>query len=197
MTPDRKNRKAVNSIMSVHGLFLLFALAVSAAGCGARPFAEIQAGIEARGHYISGVPFVRQTSEYCGPAALAGVLTFHGRQPDLAAITAAVYLPKLGGTLPMDLERYAKEAGFVTDAGPGTLDTIRRTIRSNTPVVCLLDLGFGPYRAPHYVTVIGFDDVNQLVIMHDGADPDRTMVYEKFGKAWKRAGNWMIVVTAK
>jgi ABC-type bacteriocin/lantibiotic exporter with double-glycine peptidase domain len=186
--------RAVNSFRAAHGLFLLCLLAALSAGCAARPFADIREHIEARGHYINGVPFVRQTSEDCGPAALAGVMAFHGRQPDLAAITAAVYLPQLGGTLPMDLERYAKEAGFLTDAGPGTLDTLRRTIRNNRPVICLLDLGFGPYRAPHYVTVTGFDDGNQLMIMHDGVDPDRTMAYEKFGKVWKRAGNWMIVV---
>jgi ABC-type bacteriocin/lantibiotic exporter with double-glycine peptidase domain len=195
MNTNAPTIRAVDSFRTVHGLFLLFLLITLSAGCGARSFAEVREGIWTRGHYIDGVPFVRQTSEDCGPAALAGVMAFHGRQPDLAAITAAVYLPKLGGTLPMDLERYAKEAGLRTDAASGTLDALRRTIRNNEPVICLLDLGFGPYRAPHYVTVIGFDDVNRLVIMHDGEAPDRTMGYEKFGKVWKRAGNWMIVVT--
>jgi ABC-type bacteriocin/lantibiotic exporter with double-glycine peptidase domain len=194
MTTSDTTIRAVNSCHAVHGLFLLCLIASLSVGCGARPFAEVRPGIEARGHYIDGVPFVRQTSEDCGPASLASVLAFHGRQPDLAAITAAVYLPKLGGTLPMDLERYAKDAGFRTDASSGSLDALRQAVRNNRPVICLLDLGFGLYRRPHYVTVIGFDDGNQLVITHDGEVPDRTMGYEAFGKAWERAGNWMIVV---
>jgi predicted double-glycine peptidase len=194
MIPQGTTITAVNSSRAVHGLFLLCLLAALAAGCAARPFTEIQDGLEARGHYINGVPFVRQTGNDCGPAALAAVLSFQGKQPDLAAITASIYLPKLGGTLPMDMERYAKEAGFQTDASSGTLDTLRQAIRINVPVICLLDLGFGLYRQPHYVTVIGFDDGNRLFVLHDGEDHDRTMAYEKFEKAWKRAGNWMIVV---
>ena len=194
MITRTSDRRAVNAC--VHGLFLLSLFAGLCTACGGRPFAEVRTGIEARGRYIDGVPFVRQTAgDDCGPAALASVLSFHGRKADLSAITASVYLPKLGGTLPMDLERYARDAGFRTDASSGTLDTLRGAIRNTTPVICLLDLGLGPYRRPHYVTVTGFDDVNRLIIMHDGEAPDRMMGYEQFGKEWKRAGNWMIVVT--
>lgn len=194
MISDRKNRKAVNSIVSVHGLFLLRLLLILCAGCGARPFAEVRPGIEARGHYIDGVPFFRQAGNDCGPAALGSVLSFHGKTADLQAITAAVYLPKLGGTLPMDLEKYAKDAGLRTEASSGTLANLHQTLRSNRPVICLLDLGFGLYRQPHYVAVVGFDDGNQLIVMHDGETANATMSYEKFARAWQRAGSWMIVV---
>jgi len=163
-------------------------------GCASPSFEEIRSGIEARGHYIDGVPFFRQTEQDCGPAALASVLSFYGRRADLAAITAAVYLPKLGGTLPMDLERYAKDAGFKTDASSGTMDALKASIRSNTPVICLLDLGIGPYRQPHYVTIVGFDDGSGLFIMHDGATANKTISYDALEKKWARAGRWMIVI---
>jgi ABC-type bacteriocin/lantibiotic exporter with double-glycine peptidase domain len=195
MIPDGKNRKAVNSTMSVHGLFLLDLLVILCLGCGAKGFDSIRPGIEERGHYISGVPFFRQTEQDCGPAALAGILAFHGRPANLETITASIYLPKLRGTLPMDLERYAKASGFITTSPDGTFDALRSAVRSDIPVICLLDLGFGPYRQPHYVTVIGFDDGNKIIIMHDGATANRTMTYETFGKYWSRAGNWMIVIT--
>lgn len=193
MIPDGKNTKAVNSILSAHGLFLLGVI-VLAAGCGGKSFEAIKPGIEARGHYIEGVPFVKQTEYDCGPAALAGILAFYGRPVDLETITASIYLPKLRGTLPMDLERYATNAGLKTASSGGTTDALRSAVRSNTPVICLLDLGFGPYKQPHYVTIIGFDDGNGLFIMHDGETANATMTYEKFAKAWTRAGNWMIVV---
>jgi ABC-type bacteriocin/lantibiotic exporter with double-glycine peptidase domain len=193
MIPRRKDKKAVNSILSAHGLFLLSVI-VLAAGCGGKSFEAIRPGIEARGHYIGGVPFFRQTGDDCGPAALAGILAFYGKPVDLKTITASIYLPKLRGTLPMDLERYAKDAGLKTASSDGTIDALRSAVRSNTPAICLLDLGFGPYRQPHYVTIIGFDDENGLFIMHDGATPDRTMSYEAFEKKWVRAGRWMIVI---
>jgi ABC-type bacteriocin/lantibiotic exporter with double-glycine peptidase domain len=193
MIPDGKNTKAVNSILSAHGLFLLSVI-VLAAGCGEKSFAAIKPGIAAQGHYIEGVPFVKQTENDCGPAALAGILAFYGRPRDLKTITASIYLPKLRGTLPMDLERYARDTGLKTASSDGTIDALRSAVRSNTPVICLLDLGFGPYRQPHYVTIIGFDDGNGLFIMHDGVAPDRTMSYEAFERKWARAGRWMIVI---
>jgi ABC-type bacteriocin/lantibiotic exporter with double-glycine peptidase domain len=193
MIPDGKNTKAVSSIVSAHGLFLLSVI-VLAAGCGEKSFPAIRPGIEARGHYIEGVPFVKQTEYDCGPAALAGVLAFHGRPADLETITADIYLPRLRGTLPMDLEHFAKDSGLTTASSAGTIDALKAVLRSNIPVICLLDLGFGPYRQPHYVTIIGFDDGNGLFIMHDGITPDKTMSFEAFEEKWARAGRWMIVI---
>ena len=164
-------------------------------GCGAKSFDAIRPGLEIRGHYIEDVPFVRQAENDCGPAALASVLSFRGRAVDVERISASVYLPKLRGTLPMDLERYAKDEGFSSSSTSGTMDSLKTAVRSNIPVICLLDLGFGLYRQPHFVTVIGFDDGNGLYIMHDGGSPNRTMRYDDFEKKWTRAGKWMIVIT--
>lgn len=198
MIPETNRKKAVNSVMTVHGLFLLGALAAlipAMSGCGTTSFEAVRSGLEARGHYIEGVPFVKQTEYDCGPAALAAVLSFRGRAADLERITASVYLPRLRGTLPMDLERYAKDEGFKTSSSAGTAAALKTAISINIPVLCLLDLGFGFYRQPHFVTVIGFDDGNGLFIMHDGGTPNRTMRYGDFEKKWARAGNWMIVIT--
>lgn len=198
MTPELDRNQAVDSFMSVHGLFLLGALVVLClmlSGCGATSFETIRSGLGAQGHYIEGVPFVQQTEYDCGPAALASVLSFRGKAADLERITASVYLPQLRGTLLMDLERYAKDEGFKTSSSAGTHDALKTAVRSNSPVICLLDLGYWFYRQPHFVTVIGFDDGNGLFIMHDGGIPNRTMRYEDFEKKWARAGKWMIVIT--
>jgi len=197
MILEIQRTKAVNSFIFVHGLFLLGALTsllLAISGCGATSFEAIRPGLDARGHYIEGVTFVKQTEYDCGPAALASVLSFRGKAADLERITASVYLPGLRGTLPMDLERYAKDEGFKTLSSAGTTAALKTAIGSNIPVICLLDIGFGFYRQPHFVTVIGFDDGNGLFIMHDGGTPNRTMRYEDFEKKWARAGNWMIVI---
>ena len=180
--------------------FFMAALLLAAApftGCAGKDFNSLRAGIERRGHYIEGVPFYRQRESSCGPAALATVLAFWGRPSDLERITDKVYLPELRGTLPMDMETFLREAGFETSSSAGTLGQLKAWVRSNVPVICLLDLGFGPYRQPHYVTVIGFDDVNAVIIAHDGLKANRVIGYDAFGKQWDRAGDWMLAARPK
>lgn len=189
--------KAVDRFQLVRGLFLFCVAAlliIPAWGCAGKDFNDIKPGIGARGHYIEGVPFYKQKEYACGPAALAGVLAFWRHPIELDQITVRVYMPELRGTLPMDMERFAKDAGFKTEASTGTLDALKASVQSNVPVICLLDLGFSVYKQPHYVTVIGFDDAHRVVIMHDGITRDRLMPFDEFNTAWERAGKWMIVI---
>jgi ABC-type bacteriocin/lantibiotic exporter with double-glycine peptidase domain len=173
---------------------LAVSLVVLFSACSSHDFAALRPGIEMRGHYIESVPFYRQTESTCGPAALAAVLSFQGHPVTLQSIADKVYLPQLRGTLPMDLENYAREAGFTVKSSAGTLDTLRDTIRKGIPVICLLDLGFSLYRKPHYVTALGFDEEKAVVIVHDGREPNRVMEYNRFTQAWDRAGRWMLVI---
>lgn len=177
-------------------LFLGFVVLVtgSVTGCAGNNFAALRPGLETRGHYIEGVPFFRQSESTCGPAALAGILAFRGRPESLERITAKVYLPELRGTLPMDMENFAREAGFKTTSAYGTLDELKAYIRKGTPVICMLDLGFSLYHQPHYISVIGFDDVYAVIIGHDGLTPNSLIGYEKFDREWSRAGRWMLVI---
>ena len=94
----------------------------------------------------------------------------------------------------MDLENYAREAGFTVKSSAGTPDAVKDSIRKGIPVICLLDLGFSLYRKPHYVTVVGFDDEKAVMIVHDGLEPNRLIDYDGFTKAWDRAGRWMLVI---
>ncbi len=188
-------------IKRVCGSFFFIVLIMPAVspftGCAGRDFTALRPGIETRGHYIEGVPFYRQKESSCGPAALAGVLAFWGRPSNLERITAKVYLPELRGTLPMDMETFLREAGFETSSSAGTFEKLKAHVRAGVPVICLLDLGFGPYRQPHYVTVIGFDDVNAVIIAHDGLKANKLVGYDAFGKQWDRAGDWMLVARPK
>jgi len=169
-------------------------VAIIISGCATRDFSTFRPGIEDRGHYIDGVPFYRQQEYACGPAALASILAYWGRPANLEQITAAVYLPKLRGTLPMDMENFMRDAGFETFSTAGTLEEVKSHIRAERPVICLLDLGFSIYRQPHYVTVLGFDDVNAILVVHDGSRANLVISYDAFEKEWRRAGCWMLAV---
>ncbi len=176
----------------LRGIALLMLIA-AAAGCAGKSFSDLRPGLEQRGHYIEGVPFYRQGESSCGPAALASVAAFWGQEVSLDQIIARVYLPELRGTLPMDMEKYLQERGFETASSPGTLSALENEVRRNVPVICLLDLGYGLYRVPHYVTVIGFDAAGKAFIVHDGVTANRVIGYEAFTREWERAGNWMLV----
>lgn len=174
-------------------LIAVVSAALFAAGCAPRDLSSLPPGLDARGHYISGVPFVRQGADDCGPAALSGVLAFHGASIPLEEIRSRILTPALGGTLPPDMENFARASGFSTETASGSLERLQAAVRSGRPVICLLDLGSGLYRQPHYVVAIGFDDVHRVMIMHDGVTRNRLMAYDRFQKAWSRAGNWMLV----
>jgi ABC-type bacteriocin/lantibiotic exporter with double-glycine peptidase domain len=190
---SRRHRIAWRRPFFVLGAVLLIAGCLSA--CRAVRFDAILPGLEQRGHYIDNVPFFKQSESTCGPAALASVLAFWGRPADLDEITAKIYIPKLRGTLPMDLESYARTAGLRTTSFTGTLAQLKAYIRNGVPVICMLDLGFSIYHRPHYITAIGFDDSNRVIIEHDGLRPNSLITYDKFISAWDRADRWMIVIT--
>jgi ABC-type bacteriocin/lantibiotic exporter with double-glycine peptidase domain len=175
-------------------MLLVLPALMSFTACATMDFSALRPGIEERGHYIAGVPFYRQGEDSCGPAALAGVASFWGQRVDVQQIKERVYLPELRGTLPMDMERFMREAGFLTSSSSGSLRDVKAWVRKNMPVICLLDLGFSLYRRPHYVTVIGFDDINKVLITHDGVTENKVIGYDKFLTEWERGGNWMLVV---
>lgn len=176
--------------------YIVMALMASLSGCAA-DFAALRPGLEVRGHYIDGVPFFRQEESWCGSAALAGVTSFWGREIGLEQISSRVRIPQLRGVLPMDMVSFLNEYGFETKSFAGTLDDLRVLVRSDLPVISLLDLGFNRYRQPRYVTVIGFDDASEVIIAHDGLTANKVIEYEKFMKAWERAGRWMIVAVPR
>jgi ABC-type bacteriocin/lantibiotic exporter with double-glycine peptidase domain len=167
------------------------------AGCAGKDYESLRPEIAARGVIIEGVPFYHQTESTCGPAALASIFAFWGRPLSVEKIAAKIYLPELGGTLPIDMENFARETGFQTISANGTLMLLKEHIRYGTPVICLLDLGLGPYRQPHYVIVTGFDDAHAVLVEHDGLTADRLIGYDAFDKAWSRAGRWMLVIKPK
>ncbi len=92
----------------------------------------------------------------------------------------------------MDMDKNLRDRGFETVSFGGTPGGLRDRIRGSVPAICLLDLGFGLYR-PRHVTVIGFDDVGKMFVVHDGLTEDRLIGYDTFIREWARAGNRMLV----
>jgi len=174
------------------GLLLLAALPA----CGPtskRLRSELDQG--ARGVYLSGVPFVRQHRNHCGPAALASVALYAGVDTSQEAIAEDVFLSSIGATLTIDLERCARDLGLWVQAEPGTAEDVRAWLDRGVPVVALLRLGWLQGNILHYVVVNGYHADRGYFIAHTGHLSNRPIAFDTFASQSARAGRWLLVVS--
>lgn len=143
-------------------------------------------------HVIEGVPFVKQDSQYCGPASLSSVLSYYGDPVDQQAIGRDTYCEKLKGALITDLENFARNRGFKTRSERGTLEDIRSAVSKGMPVIVLVDQGFWVVSQPHYLVVFGYDDAGFTA--HDGYQASQRYPYPDFQKIWTKAGSTYLLI---
>ncbi len=141
---------------------------------------------------IEGVPFIQQDSQFCGPAALASVMSYYGAPVDQKVIGSKVYSEKLQGALITDLERYARDAGFETSSGRGTVEGLKAEIGRRHPVIVLVDRGFWVLSRTHYLVVFGYDDDGFTA--HDGFSASERYRYDQFRESWGKMGNAYLLV---
>jgi ABC-type bacteriocin/lantibiotic exporter with double-glycine peptidase domain len=141
---------------------------------------------------IEAVPFVKQESRYCGPASLASVMSYYGREIDQRTIGDAVYCEGLKGSLITDLEAYARKKGFRTRLAQGSIDDIKEFVEDKRPVIVLVDMGFWIISKPHYLVVTGVMDSG--ITAHSGYRASQTFGKEEFENIWKRKGSVYLLI---
>lgn len=150
-----------------------------------------------RGRYLTGVPFIPQREDYCGPASLAMVLRYWGEAVDQDRIGADLYLPSAKGTLNLELEFYARRRGLRAESSEGTLAGLKTEIDEGRPVIVFQDQGIGPLAFPHFLVVIGYDETRELIIAHSGVTENRLVPYREFLWTWGKKGNWTLRIRPK
>jgi len=140
------------------------------------------------------VPFYPDRTDQCGPATLAGVLTFWGKPIEPKQLREEMYLAKLHGTLPMDLVLTAKNHGLKTEMVRGDLDILRSELSAGRPVLAMLNTGFSAVPVDHYVIVTGLDDRRGGVIMHSAGKQNQYMSNKKFLKQWEKTDYWTLLM---
>ena len=142
---------------------------------------------------VSGVPFFPQEKYYCGPAALAMVLSWSGPPVTQEEIAAQVYTPGRAGTLQSDMVAGARRHGRL--AVPVTrLSDLTAELVAGHPVVVFQNLGFGWFPVWHYAVAIGYDLSAGDLILHSGLDARRALPLATFERTWARADHWGLVV---
>ena len=155
--------------------------------------AMISAPVRASSPLFLKVPFFPDKTDQCGPATLAGVLTFWGKPVQPAELRQEMYLKKLHGTLPMDLVLTAKTHGLQTEMVRGDLDTLRTELKAGRPVVVMLNNGFSAVPVDHFVIVTGVDDEKKGVLAHSAGKANQFIPFKKFMKVWEKTDYWTLL----
>ena len=140
------------------------------------------------------VPYLPQSEDLCGGAAMAMVLRYWGDrkvQPeDFLALVDRSASGIRTSALTADVKRRGWQA-FPRDAATGaTGEWIREQIDRGRPIVALVEVSPNRY---HYIVVVGW--MRDRVIAHDPANaPFQLMSTAEFDRAWTAAGRWTLLV---
>lgn len=168
----------------------LTVLALGAGGCVTVPDwqPDDRAPVE-----LQDVPFVAQTTDQCGPASLAMLLTHTGVNAPVDALRERVYLPAREGTLQLELLAATREAGRVSLVVQPSPDELLAHLDAGRAVLVLQDLRVAWRSRWHYAVVIGYLPEEQAFVLRSGPKARLLMKRQAFLKSWHRAGNWGMV----
>ncbi len=150
--------------------------------------------VPAGGYWHLDVPFFSDNTDQCGPASLAGVLSFWGSPVDPAVLKQEIYLANLKGSLPMDLVSAAERRGFKAHYYNGSLDDLRSELRLGHPLIAFVNRGFDFMPVGHYVVVTGFDEGKRGLFLHSGSSSNRFVRYNNFLKEWNKTQRATLLV---
>ncbi|MGH9666428.1 MAG: cysteine peptidase family C39 domain-containing protein [Bryobacteraceae bacterium] len=147
------------------------------------------------------VPFIRQTRNGCGEAAIAMLLQYwraHGaavgaRETDPARIQQAFAPEDAGGISASEMKRYFEQAGFQAFSFQGHWEDLSLHLRKGRPlIVALAPAGAG--RPLHYAVVAGVDAVRRLVSLNDPASRKLLKIdRRRFEQEWSTTGRWTLL----
>ncbi|HEV8661948.1 MAG TPA: C39 family peptidase [Candidatus Methylomirabilis sp.] len=166
------------------------------AACAGPSAEALRAAVAAapEGGRILPVPFFPQEEYQCGPAAVASILAYWGISAEPAAIAEAIYLPRLKGTLSLDLLLYAEQRGLRAVLLPQSADALKAALRAGRPIIALLNVGSRLIPTWHYVVVVGYADGPRAFLAHDGRHRERVFSYDDFAWRWQASGQWALLV---
>ena len=140
------------------------------------------------------VPYLAQSGELCGGAALAMVLRYWGVR-DVFAEDFSALLDRRTGGIPTDvLTSAARARASSASVMGGTRDdsntNLRAALARGHPVIALIQVSPQAY---HYVVIVGLTEA--AVVFHDPARaPFRVMPLETFDRAWSATERWTLLV---
>jgi ABC-type bacteriocin/lantibiotic exporter with double-glycine peptidase domain len=147
------------------------------------------------------VPFVKQSEDGCGSAAISMVMQYwsgHGvpvnaQRADAAAIQKQLFSHKARGIFASDMENYFRGSGFKVFLLDGSWEDLQEHLKQGRPLIVSLQPGSA--KAPlHYVVVTGMDWQHDAVFVHDPARGKLLRIERTdFEKQWRPNRNWLLL----
>jgi hypothetical protein len=171
---------------------LLFAVLAGCATPQTDRLLETRAALPSRAE-VAGVPFFPQEQYYCGPAALAMVLSWSGLPVTQDQIAPQVYTPAREGTLASDMVAAARRNGRLA-VPVNQLPDLTAELAAGHPVVVFQNLGLSWFPVWHYAVAVGYDLSAGELVLHSGLDARLRTPLRTFERTWARADHWGLVV---
>lgn len=148
--------------------------------------------MEPAAHHIEDVPFYPAEGKRCGPAALAGILSYYELDVDPDDIATKVMESEDVGTYHQDIYLYAVGRGMNAQIYSGGIRDLKRMIAIDRPVMILLDLGIIGEPQGHWVLVVGYDEEHLYLndALTENREASRIVVYQ----AWKKTDYLTILI---
>jgi predicted double-glycine peptidase len=139
---------------------------------------------------VQNVPFYPQVSYQCGPASLAGVLSFYGAEVTPDHVAEAIFRKDIRGTVTLDMLLYAREKGFSARWYSGSAEDIRQAVGQGVPLIVMVDLGLAMVSRNHYMVVVGYG--SEGIIANSGKTREKFIRWSRFLTQWQRTECWTL-----
>lgn len=143
---------------------------------------------------LTDTAFYSQTTDQCGPAALATVLGAAGVQVLPADLAPSLYIPSRKGSLQIELLAATRNYGRLPYRVDPDLVSLLGEIQLGRPVLVLQNLGTGLMPIWHFAVVVGYLPERNELVLRSGDVRRHLMKTSKFLRSWRRADSWGVVV---
>lgn len=181
------------SSASAAAAFLVVAVVAAGAARPAESAASRVAAQTASARLLD-VPYLSQTEDLCGGAAVAMVLRYWGERQvypeDFAGLVDRSASGIRTDALAAEVGRRGWHAVPLAAGGGSSGEWIRQHVDRGRPVVALVEVR--PHRY-HYLVIVAW--TGEQVVAHDPARaPFRVMPRAEFDRAWAAAGRWGLLI---
>jgi tetratricopeptide (TPR) repeat protein len=161
--------------------------------------------VPANGHLIKDVPYQEwEKSSYCGPAAMAMVLSYWGNGKPYSQDTIAKEIYNFQKEISFNsaLVFYPRSVGMLSYSFNGDMQLLKEILKQDIPVI-VLHKPIKQINKGHYRVVIGFDEDKQRMIFHDPLiGKNFSAKYDVFDKLWHWGDDlnkkrWALVILPK
>ena len=142
---------------------------------------------------VADVPFYPQKRYYCGPAALAMVMTWSGEPVTQDELVPQVYTPSRQGTLRNDMLAAARRRGRLA-VQVSDLRSLLAELAAGNPVVVFQNLALDWFPQWHYAVAYGYDLQKREIVLRSGTEARRVTDLYAFERTWERGDYWGLVV---